>query len=47
MNASLDASVKDLSGIDLKYLSHWFSGDLLEYVKPKGVHPYECMNNFK
>ena len=47
MNSSLDPLVKDLSGTDLKYLSHWFSGDLLEYVKQKGLHPYECMDRFK
>ena len=47
MNSSLDALVKSFSDNDFKYLSQEFSGDLLELVKQKGVHPYENIDNFK
>ena len=47
MNPSLDALVKNLSEMDFKYLRQEFTGDLLEFVKQKGVYPYEFMNSFK
>ena len=47
MNSSIDALVNNLSDNDFKYLSQEFSGDLLELVKRKEVHPYECMDSFK
>ena len=47
MNLSLDSLVKNLSDNDFKYLSEEFSGELLELVKEKGVHPYEYMDSFK
>ena len=47
MNFSLGALVKNLSDDDFKYLSEEFSGDLLEFVKQKGVYPYEYMDSFK
>ena len=40
LNSSLDSLVKNLSGIDFKYLSQEFRGDLLKLVKQKGVYPY-------
>ena len=41
MNSSLDASVKNLSEMDFKYLSHEFTGEQLKLVKQKRVYPYE------
>ena len=35
INSSLDALVKNLSDIDLKYLSQELSGDLFKLVKQK------------
>ena len=46
-NSSLEASVKNLSDNEFKYLSQEFSGDLLELVKQKGVYLYEYMDSFK
>ena len=39
MNSTVDALVKNLSYNDFKYLSHQFSGDLLELIKQKIVYP--------
>ena len=47
MNSSLDALVKNLSEVDYRYLSQEYTGDLLEWIKRKGVYPYEYMNSFK
>ena len=47
MNYSLDTLVRNLSKMDFNYSSQEFSGDLLELVKQKGVHPYEYMGSFK
>ena len=47
MTSSPDVLIKNLSGIDLKYLSHYFIGNFLELVKKKDVHPYECMDSLK
>ena len=47
VNPSLDALVKNLSEMDFKYLRQEFTGDLLEFLKQKGVYPYEFMNSFK
>ena len=47
MNSSLDVLVKNLSKNDFEYLLQEFSGELLEFVKQKGVYPYKYMNNFK
>ena len=47
MNSSLDSLVKNLSDNDFKYLSEEFSGEFLELLKQKGVHPYEYMDSFK
>ena len=47
MNSSLNASVKNLSDNDFKWLSQEFSGDLLELAKQKGVYPYEYIDSFK
>ena len=44
MNSGLDSLVKDSSNNDFKYLSEEF---FLEFVKEKGVYPYEYMNSFK
>ena len=46
MNSSLDASVKNLSDNDFKYLSEEFSNDLYKLVK-QGVYPYEYIDSFK
>ena len=47
MNSSLDASVKNLSNKDFKYLLQEFGGDLLELVNQKGEYPYEYTGSFK
>ena len=47
MNSSRDALVKNLSEVDYRYLSQEYTGDLLEWIKQKGVYPYEYMNSFK
>ena len=47
MNSSPHALVKDLSEMDLKYLSQEFNGGLLELVNQEGVYPYEYMDSFK
>ena len=47
MNSTLDKLVKNLSSEDFKYLSEVFSGEKLELVQKKGVHPYEYFNSFK
>ena len=47
MNPSLNALVKNLSGMDIKYLSQDFSDELLQLVKQKVSYPYEYMNCFK
>ena len=47
MSSGLDASVKNLSDNEFKYLSKEFSGDLLELVKQKGVYPYEYIDCFE
>ena len=47
MNSSLNSLVKNLSDNDFKYLSGEFSGEMLELVKEKGMHPYEYMGSFK
>ena len=46
-NSGLEASIKNLSDNEFKYLSQEFSGDLLELVKQKGVYLYEYMDSFK
>ena len=47
MNSSLDALVKNLSDNNFKYLSEEFSGDLLELVKQKDLHPFKYIDSFK
>ena len=47
MNSSLDALVKNLSEFDYRYLSQEYTGDLLEWMKRKGLYPYEYMNSLK
>ena len=47
MNSSLDSLVKNLEDKDFKYLSEKVSGKYLEFVKEKGIYPYDYMNNFK
>ena len=47
MDSSLDELSKNLSEMDLKYLSQEFSGKLLKLVKQKGLYLYEYMNSFK
>ena len=47
MKSSLDSLVKNLMDKDFKYLSEEYSGELLELVKEKGVHPYEYRDSFK
>ena len=47
MNSTLDALVKKLSDNDFKYLSQEFRGDLLKFVKQKGLYPYEYMDSFQ
>ena len=47
MNSSLDALVKNLSEFDYRYLSQEYTGDLLEWIKRKGLYPYEYMNSLK
>ena len=47
MNSSLDKLAKNLSSEDFKYLSEIFSGKKLEFVKKKGVYPYEYFHSFK
>ena len=43
----MNALVKNLSDNDFNYLSQEVSGDFLEFVKQKGVYPYEYMDSFK
>ena len=43
----VNALVKNLSDNDFNYLSQEVSGDFLEFVKQKGVYPYEYMDSFK
>ena len=33
--------------MDFKYSSEEFSGDLLELVRQKGLHPYEYIDSFE
>ena len=52
MNSSLDSLVGNLVDADFKYLSEGFKGrcnfiECLEWVKKKGVYPYEYVNSFK
>ena len=47
MNFSLDSLAKNLSNIDLSYLSQRFYDDLLKLLKQKGEYPYEYMGSFK
>ena len=47
MNSSLNASVKNLSDNDFKYLFQEISCDLLELVKQKEVHTYGNIDSFK
>ena len=47
MNSSLDALVKNLTDNDFKYFSQEFTGEQLNSVTQKGVHPYEYMNSFE
>ena len=47
MDSSIDELSKNLSEMDLKYLSQEFSGKLLKLVKQKGLYLYEYMNSFK
>ena len=47
MNSSLDSLVKNLEDKDFKYLSEKVSGKYLEFVKEKGIYPYDYMNSFK
>ena len=47
MNSSFDSLVKNLSDNDFKISSKEFSGEFLELVKQKGVHPYEYIDSFK
>ena len=47
MNSSLDALVKNLSEFDYRYLSQEYTGDLSEWIKRKGLYPYEYMNSLK
>ena len=46
MKSSLESLVKNLMDEDFKYLSKEYSGELLEFVKEKGLYPYEYMDNF-
>ena len=47
MNFSLDSLAKNLSNIDLSYLSQRFCDDLLKLQKQKGEYPYEYMGSSK
>ena len=47
MDFSRGSLVKNLSDNDFKYLSEEFSGEFLELVKQKGVHPNKYMDSFK
>ena len=47
MKSRFDSLVKNLGDRDFKYLSEEYSGELLELVKEKGVHPFEYMDSFK
>ena len=47
MNSSLDSLVKYLSDNDFEYLTEEFTGEILRFVKQKGVYPYEYMDSFK
>ena len=47
MNFSLYKLVKNLSDKDFKHVSKEFSGEKLEFVKKKGIYPYEYFSSFK
>ena len=47
MNCNLEKLVKNLSDNNLKYLTEEFGSKNLEFLKQKGVYPYEYMDSFQ
>ena len=47
LSFSLDGLVKKLDINDFKYLSQEFDNNALDFVKQKGIYPYEYMSDFK
>ena len=47
LSFSLDSLVKNLRKDDFKYLGQEFDSNVLDLVKQKGFHPYECIGGFE
>ena len=45
MNSSLEVLAKNFSDNDFKHLSPDFSGNLLKFIKQKGVYLFEYMDS--